>query len=147
MKKYKWRLYADHNIEKELVEYLRSLKFDVLWIMEDKDLKCQIEDSFHYNKAKQLKRYLITKDNDFWDDHTYSIQNSPGVIILTTTDISVSKYLPVILRNWVRDYSDHEPAYLYGIKIKIGSEEVIVKWIDDDTQKIRIERGNLEDFL
>ena len=147
MKKYKWRLYADHNIEKELVDYLRSSGFDVLWVIEDKYLEQQKDDSFHYQMARKRRMYLLTKDKDFWDDRIYPIQNSPGVIILTTTDISVSKYFPLILRNWVRDYSDPEPAYLYGLKIKIGAEEVIVKWIDSDTQKIRIEKRNLEYFF
>jgi predicted nuclease of predicted toxin-antitoxin system len=148
MKKYKWRLYADHNIEKELVYDLRSSGFNVLWVIEDKYLEQQKDDSFHYQMARKLRRYLLTKDNDFWDDHIYPIQNSPGVIILATTDVSVSKYLPVILRNLMRDYNpDIESVYLYGIKIKIGAEELIIKMIDSDTQKISTEKWNLKDLI
>ena len=58
--KYKWRLYADNNIEREIVEHLRYSDMDVLWIAEVPDLRKQQDDTFHYQKARELGRYLLT---------------------------------------------------------------------------------------
>jgi hypothetical protein len=51
----KWRLYADNNIEKAIVEYLRQDEFDVLAVGENLRLRHH-EDEFHYQKARQLGR-------------------------------------------------------------------------------------------
>jgi len=80
MKKYKWRIYADENIEKETIESLRRANIDVLWIAEDNSLRKQKDDLYHYKKARKLKRYLLTKDRDFWSDSKYPLHESPGVI-------------------------------------------------------------------
>ena len=36
--KYKWRIYADNNISREIVDHLRQSDMDVLWIAEEPDL-------------------------------------------------------------------------------------------------------------
>jgi len=56
--KYKWRLYADNNIEKEIIEFLRGSNMDILWVAEEDDLHKQQDDRFHYQKARNLCRYL-----------------------------------------------------------------------------------------
>jgi predicted nuclease of predicted toxin-antitoxin system len=60
----RWRLYADNNIEKEIIGFLREEEFDVLAVGKDAQLRHQ-EDEFHYQKARQLDRYLVTHDGDF----------------------------------------------------------------------------------
>lgn len=52
--KYKWRIYADNDIEKEVVEHLKKSDMNVFWVAEDLKLKKE-EDTFHYKKAKELK--------------------------------------------------------------------------------------------
>ena len=94
----RWRLYADNNIEKEIVDHLREEAFDVLAVAEDPQLRHR-DDEFHYQRARQLDRYLLTHDEDFWDDRTYPLRQSPGVIILPkneeskldTNDLAVRK--------------------------------------------------------
>ena len=136
MKPYKWRLYADNNIEKEIVDHLRESEMDVLWVAKDSKLKSQGDDLFHYRKARELGRYLLTHDEDFWHDIRFPLQRCPGVIILPTGDVELAKYLPQLLRKLLRDYNPlSEPLYLDGVKVKLTDEGVTIKMVNRDTQK------------
>ena len=78
----RWRLYADSNVEQEIIRYLiEEARFDVLAVGGDQNLRRR-EDEFHYQKARQLGRYLLTHDDDFWDDRRFPLRESPGVIII-----------------------------------------------------------------
>lgn len=135
--KYKWRFYADNNIEREIVEHLRNSDIDVLWIVEVPELMKQQDDAFHYRKAKQLGRYLLTKDLDSWNDRQHPLKDSPGVVIIDTDDTSVAKYLPVLLRKLINDYNRlSEPLYLDGVKVKLSRDGIAVKMVDHDTQTV-----------
>jgi predicted nuclease of predicted toxin-antitoxin system len=116
----KWRLYADNNIEKETVEYLREERFDVLAVGDDQRLRRQ-EDEFHYDKARQLDRYLLTHDDDFWDDRRFPLRQSPGVIILPKNEEGMTKLFPVLLRKIIeRDYNvDNGSRHLVGRKFRL----------------------------
>lgn len=147
-RKYKWRLYADSNLEKVVVDYLRESGFDVLWVAEVPDLRRQKDDSFHYQKARELGRYLVTHDPDFWDDQRHPLKDPPGVVILTTQDSSLAKYLPVLLRKLVRDYNPtDEPLFLDGVKITLSPEQIVIKMVDRDTQKLTIENWAWEELV
>ncbi len=138
--KYKWRFYADSNVEKEVVDYLRSSGFDVLWVAEVAELQSQEDDVFHYKKALQLGRYLVTHDSDFWNDQKHPLRESPGLVILGAKDRSIAKYFPVLLRKLIQDYSPTSMAlYLGGVKIKLSSEGIVIKMLDRDTQKVATE--------
>ena len=116
----KWRLYADNNIEKEIVEYLREEGFDVLAVGEEPELRHK-EDEFHYQKSRQLDRYLLTHDDDFWEDRRFPLRQSPGVIILPKNDEGLTKRFPVLLRKIIeRDYNvDNGPRHLGGVKFRL----------------------------
>jgi predicted nuclease of predicted toxin-antitoxin system len=145
---YKWRIYADNDIERDIVEHLRRSGMDVLWISEDRQLRRQQDDRFHYQKAKVLGRYLLTKDQDFWDDKKHSLGTSPGVLIISTADLEVAKYLPVLLRKLIQDYNRFsEPMKLDGIKVRMGSEGFTLRFIDQDAQKVTIESFNWRDLV
>jgi predicted nuclease of predicted toxin-antitoxin system len=136
-RKYKWRFYADNNIESEIVEFLRGSKTDVLWIAEAPDLRRQQDDAFHYVRAKELGRYLLTRDLDFWNDQRFPLKDSPGLIILATEDIELSKYLPLLLRKLITEYSPiDEPIYLDGIKMKLDANGITMRVLDRDTQSV-----------
>ena len=146
--KYKWRIYADNDIEAEIVEQLRRSGMDVLWISEDSELRRQQDDGFHYQKARELGRYLLTKDQDLWDDKKHRLATSPGVLIVTTADIEVAKYLPVLLRKLVGATSPpSEPVKLDGIKVRMGTEGFTLKFIDQDAQKVTRESFNWRDLV
>jgi predicted nuclease of predicted toxin-antitoxin system len=137
---YKWRFYADNNISREIVEYLRRSDMDVLWITEVPELQRQQDDMFHYRKAAEFQRYLLTNDMDFWNDRKFPIKDSPGVIILAADDPSLAKYLPVLLRKLIRDYNPiPEPLYLNKTKIKVSTESLVLKIVDRDTQQVTTE--------
>lgn len=138
--KYKWRFYADNNVAREIVEHLRNSDMDVLWVAEVPQLRKQKDDNFHYQKAAQLGRYLLTGDLDFWNDQKFPLKDSPGLVLLTANDISLAKYLPVLLRKLIRDYNPlPEPLYLDGVKIRVGGEGIVIKMVDRDTQKVTVE--------
>lgn len=138
-RKYKWRFYADNNVEKQVVGYLRSSGFDVLWVAEVQELQRQ-DDVFHYENARKLRRYLLTHDPDFWNDQRHPLRQSPGLVILDTRDPSVTKYLPVLLRKLIRDYNPTSRAlYLDATKIRLSSDRIVIKMLDRDTQKVATE--------
>ena len=116
----KWRLYADNNIEKEIVEYLRQEQFDVLAVGEDPQLRHH-KDEFHYQKASQLDRYILTHDDDFWDDGRFPLRKSPGIFILPKNEEGDAKYFPVLLRKIIeRDYNvDNGPRHLGGVTFRL----------------------------
>jgi len=146
--KYKWRFYADNNIAREIVHHLRAADMDVLWINEVPELRKQKNDSFHYRRACQLGRYLLTNDMDFWNDRKFPIKDCPGLVLITTSDTSLAKYLPVLLRKIIRDYNPFpEPLYLDGVKIKVGGERIVIKMVDHDAQKVNTESWAWKDVL
>jgi predicted nuclease of predicted toxin-antitoxin system len=146
--KYKWRFYADNNIELEIVEHLRRSGIDVLWIAEHPELERQQDDQLHYRKAAELGRYLLTKDVDFWDDRRHPLRSSPGVVMITTGDVSVAKYLPLLLRKLVDALNPtSERLYLHGLKVKLSSEGIVLKMLDRDTQKVAIQSWTWLDLV
>lgn len=129
----KWRLYADNNIESEIIEHLRQESFDVLAVGEDAQLRHH-EDEFHYQKARQLDRYLLTHDDDFWDDRRFPLRQSPGVIILPKNEQGDAKFFPVLLRKIIeRDYNvDNGPRHLGGVKFRLTWDGMTYKMSPSD---------------
>ena len=125
----KWRLYADNNVEREIIQYLREdAGFDVLAVGDDPKLQNR-EDEFHYQKACQLVRYLLTHDDDFWDDRRFPLRHSPGVIIIPKNEDGMTKLFPVLLRKIVEiDYNiDNGPRHLGGAKIRMTWDGMALK--------------------
>jgi predicted nuclease of predicted toxin-antitoxin system len=140
LRKYKWRLYADNDVEREIVDHLRASGMDVLWISEDPRLRRQTDDEFHYEKARQLRRYLLTRDQDFWDDHKHPLAASPGVLILAATALDVAKYLPILIQKLMDANNPlSEPIRLDGMKVRMASEGFAIKGIDHDTQQVSVD--------
>lgn len=137
MKSYKWRLYADNNIEKEIVEHLREhTDMDVLWVCDDPKLRREQDDSFQYQKARELERYLITHDEDFLNDTQFPLQRSPGIIVIPKNAKSLAKYFPQLLRKLMDDYNPtDEPLYLAEIKVRLSWEGIVIRLLDHDSQK------------
>ena len=110
---------------------------DVLWVTEIPELRRQQDDMFHYRKAAESRRYLLTNDMEFWNDRRFPINNSPGVIILASDDPSLAKYLPILLRKLIRFYNPiPEPLHLDKTKIKVSTEGLVLRMVDRDTQHV-----------
>jgi len=146
--KYKWRIYADNDIEREIVDHLRGSNMDVLWISEDPRLRRQQDDRFHYQKARQLRRYLLTRDQGFWDDRKHPLAASPGVLIISSAEIDVAKFLPVVLQK-LMDANNPlgEPITLASLKVRMGSESFSIKGIDQETQTATTDTYNWDDLV
>jgi predicted nuclease of predicted toxin-antitoxin system len=116
----KWRFYADNNIESHIIDHLRGADFDVLAVSGRPGAQ-NSGDGFHYEQARQLDRYLLTHDDDFWDDRRFPLRQSPGVVILPKDEEGQAKYFPVLLRKIIeRDYNiDNGPRHLHGSKIRL----------------------------
>jgi predicted nuclease of predicted toxin-antitoxin system len=148
VKKYKWRIYADKNVERNVVQDLRRAGVDVLWVSEETSLSKQIDDSFHYQEARKRQRYLLTHDEDFWDDSKYPLHLSPGVIILShTPEPDLGALLVRLLRKLLVDYNPlSEPLYLDGIKVKLSSEGITLRVLDHDTQQKAVDFWRWKDL-
>jgi len=145
---YKWRLYADRNIEQDIVDHLRGrAKMGVLWVCDDPKLGRQQDDSFYYQKTRELGRYLLTHDEDFWDDRRFPLRTSPGLIILPKNEEAMAKYFPQLLRNLLDEYNPTgEALYLDEIKVRLTWESITIKMINHETKKKTSETWTWKDL-
>jgi len=80
------RVYADANMPARVVSVMRKqLRWDVLFVMEHDDLR-RASDAFHFSRALDLGRTLVTQDHDFLDARRFPPEPGPGVIVCSATD-------------------------------------------------------------
>jgi predicted nuclease of predicted toxin-antitoxin system len=70
---------ADVNIEKEVVDYLVGLGYDIKWIP---DYDCEMHDEDLLRMANAEQRILITNDKDFGELIFLQRKLSTGVILM-----------------------------------------------------------------
>jgi predicted nuclease of predicted toxin-antitoxin system len=80
----KAKLYADENIEANLVRHLRSQGVTVDYAVE-LGFKPR-DDEFHFQEARRRKAILLTKDIDFLDNNKFPYRNmkDTAIVILRT---------------------------------------------------------------
>ena len=77
------RVYADANLPAGLERFMRErLHWDVLFVIEDETLR-RARDVEHFRLARQLRRTLVTLDQDFLDDGRFPPSECGGVLVLT----------------------------------------------------------------
>jgi hypothetical protein len=77
------RVYCDANLPAGLVRFMRErLRWDVFFVMEEDDLR-RASDIEHFRMAAQLRRTLLTLDNDYLDDARFPPREGGGVIVLS----------------------------------------------------------------
>jgi predicted nuclease of predicted toxin-antitoxin system len=80
------RVYVDANLPAGLVRFMRErLQWDVLFVMEDESLR-RAHDVEHFRLAVQLRRTLVTLDQDFLDDVRFPPDETAGIIVLSAPD-------------------------------------------------------------
>ncbi len=80
------RVYADANIPAGVIARMRGhLRWDVLAVVEHDELR-RASDAEHYRMARQLRRTLISLDDDFLGEKHFPAGRSPGVIVLSAPD-------------------------------------------------------------
>jgi len=77
------RVYADANLPAGLVRFMRErLRWDVLFVIEEASLR-RARDVEHFRLAMQLRRTLVTLDQDFLDDDRFPPAECGGVFVLS----------------------------------------------------------------
>src|SRR5689334_5504982 len=77
------RVYADANLPAGLVRFMRErLHWDVFFVVED-DAMRRARDIEHFRLARQLRRTLVTLDQDFLDDVRFPPAECGGVLVLS----------------------------------------------------------------
>jgi hypothetical protein len=77
------RVYADANLPAGLVRFMRErLLWDVLFVIEEEALR-RARDIEHFRLAVQLRRTLVTLDQDFLDDVRFPPTQCAGVLVLS----------------------------------------------------------------
>ena len=80
------RVYVDANLPAGLVRFMRErLEWDVLFVMEEDSLR-RAHDIEHFRLASQLRRTLVTLDQDFLDDVRFPAAECSGIIVLSAPD-------------------------------------------------------------
>src|SRR5436305_1905862 len=85
-KKSRLRLYADENIPIPCITYLKAKGISIVHAF-DYNL-IAISDAEHLRKSKQLNRTLVSLDKDVKKFTDIVIDNHPGIILLSTGDIT-----------------------------------------------------------
>ena len=81
---------ADVNVERQLVDFLKEKKYDVLWIP---DYDCTLSDEKLLQLANTEKRILITNDTDFGELVFNQNRIFTGIILLRIKNQDVKKKL------------------------------------------------------
>jgi hypothetical protein len=77
------RIYVDANLPAGLVRFMRErLLWDVLFVIEEDSLR-RARDIEHFRLATQLRRTLVTLDQDFLDDDRFPPAVCGGIIVLS----------------------------------------------------------------
>jgi hypothetical protein len=77
------RIYVDANLPAGLVRFMRErLHWDVLFVIEEDSLR-RARDIEHFRLAMQLRRTLVTLDQDFLDDDRFPPAGCGGIIVLS----------------------------------------------------------------
>jgi predicted nuclease of predicted toxin-antitoxin system len=77
------RVYVDANVPAGLVRFMRErLHWDVLFVIEEDTLR-RARDIEHFRLAVQLRRTLVTLDQDFLDDVEYPPGACGGIVVLS----------------------------------------------------------------
>ena len=76
-------MYADANLPAGLVRFMRErLGWDVLFVIEEASLR-RARDIEHFRLAAQMRRTLVTLDQDFLDDKRFPPAECGGVLVLS----------------------------------------------------------------
>ena len=142
------KLYADENIEPEVVEWLREKKVNVLSARELGH--AGKPDSFHAALAFKKKRFLLTKNaKHFLPERELPLHRTYGVIAVEG-DMSEMYQWAVVMKHVLRviiPYGDH----YVGTKLLVQPNRITVWFVDRGgnyrCQKFRLERGHAYEWI
>ena len=118
------RIYADANVPAGLVAYMRTrLDWDVLFVIEEDSLR-RARDIEHFRLAMQLRRTLVTLDQDFLDDDRFPPAVCGGIIVLSAPhEAQFQRLLQLVDRVLFPKPSDMgDPLPLAGRKLHVHAD-------------------------
>lgn len=100
------RLYADENIPKQTIEYLKLKKISVIHAVIDRNFSGR-DDEFHFSFAVKNHYILLTLDTDFLNRYKFPPRRSFGTIVMIIAppvssykiNEAISKLVPIIKTN------------------------------------------------
>lgn len=119
------RLYADENIPKQTVEYLRSKKIPVIHAVIDKNFSGR-DDEFHFNLSVQNRYLLLTLDTDFLNRYKFPARRSFGIIVLMVDPPLSSLKINEILSKIIPMIKTHSPIFFQRKIIKIRIDRMTI---------------------
>lgn len=124
----KAKLYADEDIEDEVVEFLKDNGVN---ITSARTLGNRGKpDSFHAATSFKEKRFLLTKNaKHYMDDRQIPFQMVHGIIVIEGDMGEMYAYTRTLLT--VLELVSYGEAYL-GMKIRISKDELSFRFIDTD---------------
>jgi predicted nuclease of predicted toxin-antitoxin system len=120
------RFYADENIGRELVDYIRGQGFRVEYAPE-LGLSPR-DDSFHLQEATRRKCILLSNDADFLDHRRFPfdrLKNTAIVVIRTEPKSEVPANYGYALLCLLKEVAPSGRRNLYGLKIEIRGPRMI----------------------
>lgn len=96
------RFIADVNVEKAVVEFLRSEGCDVKWVP---DLDCEMDDENLLRLANKERRVLLTNDKDFRELTFLQGKLSVGVILIRVKGQKTNDKVKII-RKMLKDHGN-----------------------------------------
>jgi predicted nuclease of predicted toxin-antitoxin system len=123
----KARLYADEDIEDEVVQAIRDKGVNISSVRERGERGKP--DEVHLATARREHRFLLTKDKDFLDDRRFPLQKEgPGIIYLHGDFRAEERYAGAVanLLIYIVPYSQ-----IYkGAKIQLSEKHMTFRYID-----------------
>ena len=128
----KIKIYADENIEDEIVLYLRSKKVN---IKSAKELSYSTrDDDFQFKEAFRQRRFLLTYDRDFLDNSRYPFNQLFGVIILDNSKADLGLgFIMLVLEDHIIP-SGHE---IDKTKIIVHRDHVTIYSLDKTNKTVK----------
>jgi hypothetical protein len=118
------RIYVDANLPAGLVRFMRErLLWDVLFVIEEDSLR-RARDIEHFRLAMQLRRTLVTLDQDFLDDDRFPPAVCGGIIVLSAPhEAQFQRLLQLVDRVLFPKPSDMgDPLPLAGRKLHVHAD-------------------------
>lgn len=136
--KRKPRIYADMDVPKYLIDYARDkLKWDIFCVRENDELMEQ-HDYYHFERAKQLKRILLSFDDAFLNNRRFKLLETDGIIVFSNPGKSQLDSLIILIRvnELLIDLLRRDSRAMKGIKIKVTTTGFTLKTLSESSQKI-----------
>ena len=116
------RVYVDANMPAGLVAAMRQeLGWDVLFVLEEDAFRRAV-DSFHFHRAFDLGRTLISLDHDFLDDRHFPPELTRGVIVCSAPDERMLRRMLTHIDRAIFRAPDADESPLKGRKLLLTPE-------------------------